>query len=81
MGAFVLTSGGGSGRQEPQGNLKRKADVFEAFVGALYLDQGLQAVDAFCRVTMFNKLQVSAFSLAATSSYCPFLWTISGMDF
>ena len=64
MGDFVLTSSGSGGRQEPQGNLKRKADVFEAFVGALYLDQGLQAVDAFCRVTMFNKLQVSAFSVA-----------------
>lgn len=57
MSDFVLTSYMNN-RQEPQGNLKRKADVFEAFVGALYLDQGLEAVSVFCHVTMFNKLQV-----------------------
>lgn len=57
MGDFVLTSYINN-RPEPQGNLKRKADVFEAFVGALYLDQGIDAVALFCNVTMFNKLQV-----------------------
>lgn len=43
---------------EHSGNLKRKADVFEAFVGALYIDKGLEAVEIFCNVCMFNKLQV-----------------------
>ena len=30
-----------------------------AFVGALYIDQGLEAVVVFCNVCMFNKLQVN----------------------
>jgi ribonuclease-3 len=60
MGDFVLTSYINN-KQETTGNLKRKADVFEAFVGALYIDQGLEAVAVFCDVCMFNKLQVSIF--------------------
>lgn len=56
MSDFVLTSYINN-RQETNCNLKRKADVFEAFVGALYLDQGLEAVAVFCSVCMFNKLQ------------------------
>ena len=58
MADFVLTSYINN-RQETNCNLKRKADVFEAFVGALYLDQGLEAVSVFCSVCMFNKLQVN----------------------
>lgn len=56
MGDFVLTSYINN-KPEASGNLKRKADVFEAFVGALYIDQGLEAVKVFCQVCMFNKLQ------------------------
>ena len=68
MSDFVLSSSFLSGAQnataaankinEHSGNLKRKADVFEAFVGALYIDKGLEAVEIFCNVCMFNKLQV-----------------------
>ena len=61
MADFVLTSYINN-RPENRGNLKRKADVFEAFVGALYIDQGLEAVVVFCNVCMFNKLQVAYFS-------------------
>jgi ribonuclease III len=57
MSDFVLTSYINN-RAESNGNLKRKADVFEAFVGALYLDQGIEAVTTFCKVCMFNKLKV-----------------------
>ena len=56
MSDFVLTSYINN-RKEPNGHLKRKADVFEAFVGALYIDQGLEAVTTFCNVCIFNKLQ------------------------
>ena len=31
------------------------------FEGALYIDQGLEAVTVFCIVVMFNKLQVCCF--------------------
>lgn len=58
MSDFVLSSYINS-RNENSGNLKRKADVFEAFVGALYIDQGLEAVRVFCNVCIFNKLQVN----------------------
>ena len=56
MGEFVLTSYINN-KQELNGNLKRKADVFEAIVGALFLDQGLEAISVFCHVCMFNKLE------------------------
>lgn len=79
MSDFVLASFINN-RPDNNGNLKRKADVFEgknikkkmflslkfnkfvilthqAFVGALYIDQGLEAVGVFCSVCMFNKLQ------------------------
>lgn len=38
------------------------ADVFEAFVGALYLDQGLEAVQKFLEKTVFPKINAGAFS-------------------
>lgn len=76
MADFVLTSYINN-RQETNCNLKRKADVFEAFVGALYLDQGLEAVSVFCSVCMFNKLQVNKnrknFSLKLIILYIFFL--------
>ena len=38
------------------------ADVFEAFIGALYLDQGIEAVVQFLGKTMFPKIREGAFS-------------------
>lgn len=62
MADFVLTSYINNRLETNSGNLKRKADVFEAFIGALYIDQGLEAVTVFCNVCMFNKLQVINYS-------------------
>ena len=38
-------------------SLKAKADVFEAFIAALFIDQGLESIYAFCRATIFPRLQ------------------------
>ncbi len=38
------------------------ADVFESFVGALYLDQGLEAVYQFLSKTIYPKIDEGAFS-------------------
>ena len=38
------------------------ADVFEAFIGALYLDQGLDSVVAFLEEVIFPKINNGAFS-------------------
>ncbi|CAF1240066.1 unnamed protein product [Adineta ricciae] len=38
-------------------SLKAKADVFEAFIAALFIDQGLEAIYALCRATIFPRLQ------------------------
>lgn len=38
------------------------ADVFESFIGALYLDQGLEPVVAFLDVVLFPKVEIGAFS-------------------
>ncbi|CEG22451.1 Ribonuclease 3 [Planococcus massiliensis] len=38
------------------------ADVFESFIGALYLDQGLEPVVAFLDVVLFPKVETGAFS-------------------
>lgn len=38
------------------------ADVFEAFIGALYLDQGFEAVFAFMEKHVFPKIKDGAFS-------------------
>jgi len=38
------------------------ADAFEAFIGALYLDQGMEAVVQFLGKTMFPKIREGAFS-------------------
>jgi ribonuclease-3 len=54
---FVINSFINNRVEQANANLKRKADVFEAFVGALFMDQGLDAVRVFCNVCMFNKLQ------------------------
>jgi ribonuclease-3 len=38
------------------------ADVFEAFIGALYLDQGIDSVISFLEKTVFPKINAGAFS-------------------
>ncbi|SDI67788.1 ribonuclease III [Natribacillus halophilus] len=38
------------------------ADVFEAFVGALYLDQGLEAVDTFLERTVYKKIETGSYT-------------------
>lgn len=38
------------------------ADVFEAFIGALYLDQGLETVITFLQTIVFPKINAGAFS-------------------
>ncbi len=46
------------GRQRPS----LLADLFEAFLGSLYLDQGLDAVEDFLEQTVFPKIQQGEFS-------------------
>ncbi|XP_045475707.1 ribonuclease 3 [Harmonia axyridis] len=43
----------------PKAELKTKdrADLLEAFIGALYVDQGLEHCETFCQVTLFPRLQ------------------------
>jgi ribonuclease III len=38
------------------------ADVFESFIGALYLDQGIESVYKFLSQTMYPKINDGAFS-------------------
>lgn len=38
------------------------ADVFEAFIGALYLDQGMEMVDRFLATHLFPKIEAGAFT-------------------
>ena len=38
------------------------ADVFEAFIGALYIDQGMEAVIKFLENIVFPKITIGAFS-------------------
>ncbi|WP_285228676.1 ribonuclease III [Planococcus sp. ISL-110] len=38
------------------------ADVFESYIGALYLDQGLEPVVAFLEMVLFPKVEIGAFS-------------------
>jgi ribonuclease-3 len=55
FGSYVMLGKG----EELTGGRTRPAllaDVFEAFIGALYLDQGLDAVRTFLRRHMFSKL-------------------------
>lgn len=43
----------------PKAELKTKdrADLLEAFIGSLYVDQGLEFCEVFCQVTLFPRLQ------------------------
>jgi ribonuclease-3 len=61
FGKFVLLGKG----EEAMGGRERPAllaDVFEAFIGALYLDQGLPAVFNFLGEYVYPKIQNGAFS-------------------
>lgn len=44
----------------PRGELKTKdrADLLEAFLGALYVDRGLEPCQTFCQVCLFPRLQM-----------------------
>ncbi|KAK5650502.1 hypothetical protein RI129_001531 [Pyrocoelia pectoralis] len=43
----------------PKAELKTKdrADLLEAFIGALYVDKGMEYCEVFCQVTLFPRLQ------------------------
>jgi len=61
FGDYVLLGKG----EELTGGRERPAllaDVFESFVGALYLDQGLDVVVSFLEKVVFPKVKVGAFS-------------------
>jgi ribonuclease-3 len=56
FGAYLLLGRG----EESTGGRSRPAilaDVFEAFIGALYLDQGFEVVISFLQSSLFKKLQ------------------------
>jgi len=61
FGSFVLLGKG----EEMTGGRTRPAllaDVFEAFIGALYLDKGMDTVIAFLDKVVFPKINAGAFS-------------------
>lgn len=61
LGTYILLGKGEEntgGRQRPA----LLADVFEALVGALYLDQGLEPVIQLFEKVMFPKVEIGAFS-------------------
>ncbi|WP_110112863.1 ribonuclease III [Bacillus sp. CGMCC 1.16541] len=61
FGQLVLLGKG----EEMTGGRERPAllaDVFEAFIGALYLDQGIETVNAFLTKVVFPKINEGAFS-------------------
>ncbi|WP_010282511.1 ribonuclease III [Bacillus timonensis] len=61
FGELVLLGKG----EEMTGGRERPAllaDVFEAFIGALYLDQGLEVVNQFLEKTVIPKINAGAFS-------------------
>ncbi|WP_071459414.1 ribonuclease III [Bacillus massilinigeriensis] len=61
FGKFILLGKG----EEMTGGRSRPAllaDVFEAFIGALYLDQGIDIVTAFLKKVVFPKIDAGAFS-------------------
>ena len=56
FGQYVLL---GKGEEQTGGRMRPAllADVFEAFIGALYLDQGMEAVTTFLRNKSFSRNQ------------------------
>lgn len=61
FGDYVLL---GKGEDQTGGRMRPAllADVFEAFIGALYIDQGLDAVTSFLEKVVFPKVTAGAFS-------------------
>lgn len=61
FGQLVLL---GKGEEMTGGRMRPSllADVFEAFIGALYLDQGMDVVIRFLEQTIFPKIREGAFS-------------------
>ena len=61
FGHYVLL---GKGEEQTGGRMRPAllADVFEAFIGALYIDQGMEAVKRFLETVIFPKITVGAFS-------------------
>ena len=61
FGAYVLL---GKGEEQTGGRTRPAllADVFEAFIGALYIDQGMPTVTVFLEKVVFPKVKDGAFS-------------------
>lgn len=61
FGHYVLL---GKGEEQTGGRMRPAllADVFEAFIGALYIDQGMEAVTKFLEKVVFPKITLGAFS-------------------
>ncbi|MCG7334082.1 ribonuclease III [Sporosarcina sp. ACRSM] len=61
FGNYILL---GKGEEQTGGRMRPAllADVFEAFIGALYIDQGMEAVTPFLEKVVFPKISVGAFS-------------------
>ncbi|MCZ2258817.1 ribonuclease III [Sporosarcina sp. G11-34] len=61
FGHYVLL---GKGEEQTGGRMRPAllADVFEAFIGALYIDQGMEVVTKFLESVVFPKITSGAFS-------------------
>ncbi len=61
FGHYILL---GKGEEQTGGRMRPAllADVFEAFIGALYIDQGMELVNPFLQKVVFPKISVGAFS-------------------
>ncbi|KXH80099.1 ribonuclease III [Sporosarcina sp. HYO08] len=61
FGHYILL---GKGEEQTGGRMRPAllADVFEAFIGALYIDQGMECVTQFLEKIVFPKISVGAFS-------------------
>ena len=61
FGNYILL---GKGEEQTGGRMRPAllADVFEAFIGALYIDQGMEAVIPFLEKVVFPKISIGAFS-------------------
>ena len=61
FGDYILL---GKGEELTGGRMRPAllADVFEAYIGALYLDQGMEVVEEFLKRVVFPKISIGAFS-------------------